>query len=362
VIAIRCRAQFSWRVAAAVESVALVLAGAGFEWCDAGVAGELCVCLKAVDRADLSQQLRGAEWATAGKREQRRGCVVDARLQFAIEGEDAAGQVATAANELARNPDLHRLLGASQPTGHTVEPERAVERAGRDRELRVEVVQLIGSSNDILVVDPRTVTPAEPPPGVELSPLSAFEDDPSPIHHVDSVAFLDEPGDLTLDALSLERWLEHYWSHPLLDREVSMVAVVDGTSAALTYVQTDRATGRGTNSGTATLTEHRGRSLATLAKRASLVRAAQLGIKAVYTGNDVTNAPMQAINRKFGYEPCSTMLSFLPRRARHAIGRPRRRRLVRDAGADRHHRGSQRRPRRRQGRVRTEHVARWFDG
>jgi RimJ/RimL family protein N-acetyltransferase len=166
------------------------------------------------------------------------------------------------------------------------------------------------ASNDMLVVDPRAVTPAEPPPGVELSPLSAFEDDPSPIHHVDSVAFLDEPGDLTLDALSLARWLEHDWSHPLLDREVSVVAAVDGIPAAVTYVQTDRATGRGTNSGTATLPEHRGRGLATLAKRASLVRAAQLGITAVYTGNDVTNAAMQAINRKLGYEPCSTMLSW----------------------------------------------------
>jgi RimJ/RimL family protein N-acetyltransferase len=55
---------------------------------------------------------------------------------------------------------------------------------------------------------------------------------------------------------------------------------------------------------------HRGRGLATLAKRASLVRAAQLGITAVYTGNDVTNEAMQAINRNLGYEPCSTMLSW----------------------------------------------------
>jgi GNAT superfamily N-acetyltransferase len=166
------------------------------------------------------------------------------------------------------------------------------------------------SSNDMLVVDPRAVTLAEPPPGVELSPLSAFEDDPSPIYRVDSVAFLDEPGDLTFDALTLGRWLEDIWSHPLLDREASVVAVVDGIPAAVTYVETDRATGRGTNSGTATLPEHRGRGLATLVKRASLSQAAQLGITAVYTGNDVTNAAMQAINRNLGYEPCSTMLSW----------------------------------------------------
>ncbi len=47
-------------VAAAVEAVASVFAGAGVERCDAGVAGELGVCAEAVDRADLAEQLRGA--------------------------------------------------------------------------------------------------------------------------------------------------------------------------------------------------------------------------------------------------------------------------------------------------------------
>jgi len=37
-------------VAAAVEAVALVFAGAGVEWCDAGMAGELRVGVEAVDR------------------------------------------------------------------------------------------------------------------------------------------------------------------------------------------------------------------------------------------------------------------------------------------------------------------------
>ena len=204
--------------------------------------------------------------------------------------------LADVAEQHARSIRARRLRAWSRADGDTVSFARS---RGYEQT----------SSNDMLVVDPRTVTPGEPPPGVELSPLSAFEDDPSPIYHVDSVAFLDEPGDLTFDALSLGRWLD-YWSDPLLDREVSVVAVVDGIPAAVTYVETDRATGHGTNSGTATLPEHRGRGLATLAKRASLVRAAQLGITAVYTGNDVTNAAMQAINRKLGYEPCSTVLSW----------------------------------------------------
>ena len=166
------------------------------------------------------------------------------------------------------------------------------------------------SSHEILVVDPRTISPPDPRPGVELLPFTAFESDPCPIHHVDTVSMLDEPGELTFDEWELEPWVEHFWSHPLLDRDASVVAVVDGTPATVTFIQTDRGRGRGTNNGTGTLPEYRGRGLATLAKRASLSRAAGLGVTTVYTGNDVTNAPMQAINRKLGYTPCSTMLNW----------------------------------------------------
>jgi len=165
-------------------------------------------------------------------------------------------------------------------------------------------------SHDMLVVDPRTVAAPDPPPGVELLPCSAFEHDPTPIHHVDTVSVLDEPGEVTFDDIPLERWLRNHWAHPLLDRDASFVAVVDGVPATVTFIQTDRERRRGSNNGTGTLPEYRGRGLATLAKRASLSRAAALGITAAYTGNDVTNAPMLAINRKLGYAPRSTMLDW----------------------------------------------------
>lgn len=165
-------------------------------------------------------------------------------------------------------------------------------------------------THDLLVVDPRTVAPPEPAAGIELLPFTAFENDPSPIHHVDAISVLDEPGEVTYDELPFERWLENFWNHPLLDRDASTVALVDGVPATVTFLQTDRETGRGTNNGTGTLPEYRGRGVATLAKRASLARAAELGITAVSTGNNVTNAPMQAINRKLGYAPSSTLYDW----------------------------------------------------
>ena len=166
------------------------------------------------------------------------------------------------------------------------------------------------ASHDLLAVDPRTVAPPELPAGVELRPFTAYENDPTPVHHVDSVSAVDEPGELTFDEITYDMWLETFWSHPLLDHDASMVALQDGVPATVTFLQTDRDTGRATNNGTGTLREYRGRGLATLAKQASLACAAGLGITAVYTGNDVTNAPMQAINRKLGYAPAATMLSW----------------------------------------------------
>ena len=166
------------------------------------------------------------------------------------------------------------------------------------------------ASNEILVVDPRDVEQPVAPEGVELKAYTAFVDDPWPIYHVDVTSLLDEPGEARLDTLSYEYWLERYWGHPSLDHDASMVALVDGVAAATTMLHTDWASGRGQNNGTGTLPEHRGRGLATLAKQASLVRAAQLGCTVVYTGNDMTNAPMLAINRKLGYRPHTTELSW----------------------------------------------------
>jgi len=78
-------------VAAAVEPVASVLAAAGFEWCDAGVAGESGVGVEAFDRADLAEQLGGAERAAAGQGKQRRRGLLDPGLELAVEGEGPCG-------------------------------------------------------------------------------------------------------------------------------------------------------------------------------------------------------------------------------------------------------------------------------
>ena len=104
------------------------------------MAGELGVCLEAFDRADLAEQFGGAQGAAAGQRQQRRRGPLDPGLQLAVEGEDRAGEAAAAAEELARDPDEHRLLLPSESPANAVEPDSPVERTRRDDQLRVELV------------------------------------------------------------------------------------------------------------------------------------------------------------------------------------------------------------------------------
>ena len=129
-------------VAAAVEPVAPVFAGAGFERCDAGVAGELRVGVEAFDRSDLAEQLGGADRAAAGQCQERRRGLRGRCLQLAVEFEDRPREAAAASDELARDPDLRCLLQAGEPASKPIESDGAVERPERDLKRRLEIVQV----------------------------------------------------------------------------------------------------------------------------------------------------------------------------------------------------------------------------
>lgn len=139
-----------------------------------------------------------------------------------------------------------------------------------------------------------------PPPGVELRTAADFADDPRPLFELDAEVVSDEPGDIAVEFTDYAAWLEENWRHPLLDRDLTTVAVVDGRPAAFSVAHTD-----GTRYGTAmtgTAREFRGRGLAKLAKNDSLHRARAAGYTEAFTGNDTGNGPMIAINKWFGYE------------------------------------------------------------
>ncbi|WP_055468350.1 GNAT family N-acetyltransferase [Streptomyces ardesiacus] len=143
-----------------------------------------------------------------------------------------------------------------------------------------------------------------PPPGVELRTAADFADDPRPLFALDAETVADEPGDVDIEFTDYEIWLAETWRHPLLDRELTTVAVVDGRPAAFSVAYTDGT--RYATAMTGTVRHRRGRGLAKLAKTASLHRARAAGYTEALTGNDTDNGPMLAINKWLGYEICAT--------------------------------------------------------
>ena len=156
-------------------------------------------------------------------------------------------------------------------------------------------------------VNPRTIEPPSAPAGVDLRPLAEL--DPRRVFELDSEAMLDIPGEGAADDLSFEQWLEDYWRHPDTSLNASVAAVVDGRPVAFSHLRVAPGS-RAVTDMTGTLRDYRGRGLALLVKRATLVNAARLGIDVVLTENDETNAPMLRVNEKLGYRPAGSTLGW----------------------------------------------------
>ncbi|TGB11032.1 GNAT family N-acetyltransferase [Streptomyces sp. MZ04] len=145
----------------------------------------------------------------------------------------------------------------------------------------------------------------EPPAGVELRTGAQFGDDPRALFELDAETVADEPSDVATEFTDYEHWLAETWNHPLVDRELTSVAMVDGRPAAFSLARTDDAS-RYASGMTGTGRAFRGRGLAKLAKNDSLHRARAAGFTEAFTGNDAGNEPMLAINKWFGYEIYAT--------------------------------------------------------
>jgi GNAT superfamily N-acetyltransferase len=156
-------------------------------------------------------------------------------------------------------------------------------------------------------VDPRTVEPCRPPAGVDLRPLAGL--DPRKVYELDVEAMLDVPGEVAMDEVSFEQWLKDYWREPDTDLDASVAALIGDRPVAFSHLRIAPG-GRAVTEMTGTLREFRGRGLAQLAKRATLVNAAKRGVELVSTENDETNGPMLRVNEKLGYRPIGSTLAW----------------------------------------------------
>ncbi|MET7938217.1 GNAT family N-acetyltransferase [Streptomyces sp. NPDC005322] len=211
-------------------------------------------------------------------------------------GRGAGSALVTAAEEYLAG------LGAAQVFAWTLDAPHAVtfaERRGYRRSRSSRIGRLDLTTAALPPLDRGAF-----PDGVELRTAADFADDPRPLYEADVECTEDEPGDVDAGRLPYAQWLALTWEHPALDRELTSVAVVDGTVAAYSVAHTD-GHGRYWSGMTGTPRTFRGRGLAKLAKNDSLHRARAAGCRVAFTGNDGDNGPMLAINNWFGYEPAA---------------------------------------------------------
>ncbi len=161
------------------------------------------------------------------------------------------------------------------------------------------------STASVWGVDPARVAPGTAPDGVELRRLAEL--DPKLVFVLDAETSADIPNEV-VDDFDFEQWHTDYWLNPEIDLESSVAAVEDGTPVSFSLLQSSG--DRAVSGMTGTLRSHRGRGLAELAKRATLVNAAARGIRLAITHNDETNAAMLRVNAKLGYEPVGSLLGW----------------------------------------------------
>jgi GNAT superfamily N-acetyltransferase len=158
----------------------------------------------------------------------------------------------------------------------------------------------------LIAVDPRTVAEPSIPIGYRCVPMNQVA--PEAVYEAVRAAALDEPTPIRHDDIRLDDFLRE-WNEPDADLQ-SSTAVLDEGGSVVAFTFLNVAGERAQHGFTGTVQEHRGRGLATAAKRWALRTAAVRGVTRVTTSNAEENAAMRAINRKLGFEPIGEHVIF----------------------------------------------------
>lgn len=160
-------------------------------------------------------------------------------------------------------------------------------------------------------VDPRTVDlSALETLDPALRVVALGEVRPEDVYEVDVITTPDVPMTDELDDIRYDEWLETFWRRPTMTLDGSFGVLDDDRLVCITMLSANLEHRRAFNEYTGTLSSHRGRGLATLAKLASLRWAAANGITAVWTTNDETNAAMLGVNERLGYRPGARRVEY----------------------------------------------------
>jgi GNAT superfamily N-acetyltransferase len=167
------------------------------------------------------------------------------------------------------------------------------------------------SALDPATVDVGAISRLAAGAGVDLAPLATVRDRPRAVFELHTETLADAPADTPLDAVDYDEWFRNEWTYPDISDEGSFVALDGERPVAVTFLVVDPVGATAATAFTGTARSHRGRGLARLVKLASIDWAAVHGIERMLTGNDATNAPMLAVNRRLGYRPVSEHYSYV---------------------------------------------------
>ena len=165
-------------------------------------------------------------------------------------------------------------------------------------------------------VDPRTVdtSPLDAlPAGVRVARLADLLDRLPDVHALYAEAAADMPADHAETNLPFDEWVAETLGNPDLNREASVVVLVDDRPAALSWVEVDTERGFAQHDLTGTARAYRRRGLARLAKLGVLRSCAAAGVVRVATGNDATNVGMLALNDELGFRPFAVETQWVKR-------------------------------------------------
>ncbi len=137
-------------------------------------------------------------------------------------------------------------------------------------------------------------------PGFHAVPIAALLDRLPDVHRVYAAARADIPREPHIAPVPYAEFVS-YIHGALFDPDASVVVLDRSEPVALSFVLTDRESGRADTDLTGTLPAYRRRGLARFAKTDSLRRLRGLGIRTVVTANDATNEPMLALNSSLGF-------------------------------------------------------------
>ncbi|NUR51885.1 MAG: GNAT family N-acetyltransferase [Hamadaea sp.] len=153
-------------------------------------------------------------------------------------------------------------------------------------------------------VDPGLL--AEPdPPGVEVTTLAALGDGEQArrtLWDVHERTVPDMPGSRTAARRPYAEFAEAVLGRRWFRADGAFLAFAGGVAVGLAIVSFQPESDSMNHTFTGVLPEWRGRGVASALKRATIRYARQVGVATMRAGNDAANAPMLAINARFGYQ------------------------------------------------------------